>query len=57
MKSTVRKRFVLAMFISLVARWIDLGCPISRNHEGFRERSWFLDELRPTLTLSTDTFN
>lgn len=32
------------------ARWIDLGCPISRNAS--EERGWFLDELRPTLTLS-----
>ncbi len=32
-----------------IARWIDLGCPISRDEQG----GWFLDELRPTLTLSS----
>jgi hypothetical protein len=35
-----------------IARWIDLGCPISRQGEGYSDRGWFLDELRPTLTLS-----
>jgi hypothetical protein len=35
-----------------VARWIDLGCPINRNEPGWKDYGWFLDELRPTLTLS-----
>lgn len=38
----------------LFARWVDLGCPINRNHEpGEGGGGWFLDELRPTLTLSS----
>lgn len=36
-----------------IARWIDLGCPISRNDADYKDRGWFLDELRPTLTLSS----
>lgn len=35
-----------------LVRWIDLGCPISRNDKGFEKRGWFLDELRPTLTIT-----
>ena len=35
-----------------IARWVDLGCPISRHDKGHQKRGWFLDELRPTLTLS-----
>jgi hypothetical protein len=35
-----------------LARWIDLGCPINRNEPGWKDYGWFLDELRPTLTLS-----
>jgi len=31
----------------LIARWIDLGCPINLGAYG-----WFLDDLRPTLTVS-----
>jgi hypothetical protein len=31
----------------LIARWIDLGCPINQGVRG-----WFLDDLRPTLTVS-----
>lgn len=31
----------------LIARWIDLGCPINQGAYG-----WFLDDLRPTLTVS-----
>jgi hypothetical protein len=31
-----------------LARWIDIGCPIDRD----AERGWFLDEGRPTLTLT-----
>jgi len=37
-----------------VARWIDLGCPINTgegtDHEDF---GWFLDDIRPTLTVSS----
>ncbi|MFT5525289.1 MAG: hypothetical protein ACI9HK_003256 [Pirellulaceae bacterium] len=36
-----------------IARWIDLGCPISRNEQGYQELGWFLDELRPTLAISS----
>ncbi|MBZ0090220.1 MAG: hypothetical protein K8H90_07565, partial [Thermoanaerobaculia bacterium] len=36
-----------------IARWIDLGCPIDSGsqtgNEGF---GWFLDDLRPTLTVT-----
>jgi hypothetical protein len=43
-----------------ITRWIDLGCPIDQD-EGRRERGegrarsfgWFLDDNRPTLTLTT----
>ncbi len=31
----------------LVARWIDLGCPLNDGPYG-----WFLDDLKPTLTVS-----
>jgi hypothetical protein len=31
-----------------LARWIDIGCPIDRD----ARRGWFLDEGRPTLTLT-----
>ena len=30
-----------------IARWIDLGCPIDQGPYG-----WFLDDLKPTLTVS-----
>src|SRR5262249_46568714 len=30
-----------------LVRWIDLGCPIDLD----RDRGWFLDDQRPTLTL------
>jgi hypothetical protein len=36
-----------------IARWIDLGCPITRDEDGYRERGWFLDELRPTMTIAS----
>ena len=36
-----------------IARWVDLGCPISRNSEQDKNRGWFCDDLRPTLTLSS----
>lgn len=39
-----------------LVRWIDLGCPIDLDHAavlaGQRGRGWFLDDLRPTLTLT-----
>ena len=31
-----------------IVRWIDLGCPIDRGEGG-----WFLDDNRPTLTLTS----
>ncbi len=35
------------------ARWIDLGCPINSGEEsGNGAFGWFLDDLRPTLTVS-----
>ena len=35
------------------ARWIDLGCPINLGENGpDREYGWFLDDVRPTLTIS-----
>ena len=34
------------------ARWVDLGCPINREEPKRREYGWFLDDLRPTLTVS-----
>jgi len=36
----------------LIARWIDLGCPINLGAYG-----WFLDDLRPTLTVSSPRAN
>jgi hypothetical protein len=36
----------------LFARWVDLGCPINRNEPGRKTLGWFLDDLRPTLTVS-----
>jgi hypothetical protein len=36
----------------LFARWVDLGCPINRNERGRKALGWFLDDLRPTLTVS-----
>ncbi len=33
-----------------IVRWIDLGCPIDVESDGF---GWFLDDLRPTLTVSS----
>lgn len=35
-----------------IARWIDLGCPISRADISRNGSGWFLDELRPTLTVT-----
>ncbi|MFP6874502.1 MAG: hypothetical protein VCA55_13460 [Verrucomicrobiales bacterium] len=34
------------------ARWVDLGAPISRQQQDYRDRGWFLDELRPTLSVN-----
>ena len=36
----------------LFARWVDLGAPINSNEPGEKDYGWFLDDLRPTLTLS-----
>ena len=36
-----------------IARWIDLGCPISRPGDEKAKRGWYLDELRPTLTVTS----
>ncbi len=36
----------------MVARWIDLGCPINSGDDGATPWGWFLDEIRPTLALS-----
>ena len=36
----------------LLARWIDLGCPINNGGNGTTPWGWFLDEVRPTLTVS-----
>jgi hypothetical protein len=36
-----------------IVRWIDLGCPIDYSREdGNAGYGWFLDDLRPTLTVS-----
>ena len=38
----------------LIARWIDLGCPINTGEAtGDGDFGWFLDDLRPTLTVSS----
>jgi len=36
----------------LFARWVDLGAPITSQEAGRKDSGWFLDDLRPTLTLS-----
>ena len=37
-----------------LVRWIDLGCPINTGHGTENEDyGWFLDDLRPTLTVSS----
>lgn len=41
----------------LVARWIDLGCPIDTGSGDDAQYGWFLDELRPTLTVSSPRMN
>ena len=36
-----------------IARWIDLGCPITSQDGGIdQDLGWFADELRPTLDIS-----
>jgi len=35
-----------------IARWIDLGAPINGGSNGTSPWGWFLDEVRPTLTVS-----
>lgn len=40
----------------LIATWIDLGCPVNVTAAAGQQRTdfgWFLDDLRPTLTLSS----
>jgi len=40
----------------LIATWIDLGCPVNVTEAAGQQRSefgWFLDDLRPTLTVSS----
>ena len=37
-----------------IARWIDLGCPITSQQSGIQQDlGWFADELRPTLAISS----
>jgi hypothetical protein len=36
-----------------IARWIDLGAPINWGSGGNTPWGWFLDEIRPTLALSS----
>jgi hypothetical protein len=38
---------------TMFARWIDLGCPINTGTGDDANYGWFLDELRPTLTVSS----
>ena len=37
----------------LLARWVDLGCPINTGTGGDAPYGWFADELPPTLTISS----
>jgi hypothetical protein len=38
----------------MFARWVDLGCPIDSGQiDGHGNYGWFLDDLRPTLTVSS----
>jgi hypothetical protein len=34
-----------------IAAWIDLGCPVNEQSEAGRVHGWFIDELKPTLTV------
>jgi hypothetical protein len=35
------------------ARWIDLGCPINWGDNGTTPWGWFLDEIRPTVAVTS----
>jgi hypothetical protein len=35
------------------ARWVDLGCPINTGGDDDAKYGWFLDELRPTVAVSS----
>jgi len=37
----------------MFARWVDLGCPINTGTGDNANYGWFLDELRPTVTVSS----
>jgi hypothetical protein len=37
----------------LIARWVDLGCPLNTGTGGDAAYGWFADELPPTLTISS----
>ncbi len=37
----------------LIARWIDLGCPIDTGQGADAAYGWFLDDLRPTVTVAS----
>jgi hypothetical protein len=39
------------------ARWIDLGCPINTGTGDNANYGWFLDELRPTIAVSSPRQN
>lgn len=42
----------------MFARWIDLGCPINTDENGSnRDFGWFLDDVRPTVTISSPRQN
>jgi hypothetical protein len=41
----------------MFARWIDLGCPINSGGGSDANFGWFLDELRPTLAVSSPRQN
>src|SRR5262245_59380959 len=36
-----------------IARWIDLGAPINSGDAGTTQYGWFLDDLRPSLNVSS----
>jgi len=36
----------------MFARWVDLGCPINTGSGDDGNYGWFLDEVRPTVTIS-----
>jgi hypothetical protein len=40
------------------ARWVDLGCPINLDENGpAKDYGWFMDNMRPTLTISSPRQN